>query len=127
MRFRNLIIFFILGTVCYDLFGEYEHTNWSIFANSINDIFVIGCLIINARSRLKSLYYGLASVLFIEWLMLIYCVGMPFEKYENITAYSCYFDYGTGIIIVYFLFDYGIHNKNSFKQFFQNVRIPFCR
>lgn len=117
MKLIYLLIFYCVGTFIYDEFGVYEHTNWSIFANSIYDLFFIGFLTLNRQRKFKYLCYGLVVVFFIEWVLLLRCIGMEFIEYENVTAYNCYFNYfGLLLILTYFLYDYGLHNKDISKR-----------
>lgn len=122
MRFIYLLILYIIGTVFYDVFAPIEDsTNWSILYNATTEIFIIGCILVNARRILivkqKKLLYGIAGVIFFELVMMLLCIGMPFEEYNKIMSYSCYFDYGALLILIYFLYDYGIHNKDTFRWY----------
>lgn len=122
MKFIYLLILYIVGTVFYDVFAPIkDSTNWSILYNATTEIFIIGCILLNARRVLivkrKKLLYGIAGVIFIELIMMLFCINMPFDEYTNIMSYSCYFDYGALLILTYFLYDYGTHNKNFSKWY----------
>ncbi len=120
MRFIHIIMCYVLAVVVYDQFGKYENTNWSIYYNSLIDLFIICSLYLSIKrekGRIRILYLGLMLAFFIEWVLLLWCINMPFSEFEEMTGRSYCYDFGLLIIIVYYLFDYGsCSNKNSCKR-----------